>query len=104
MTVYTTAAGQAALERFLHSTPGEFDMIFMDVQMPVMDGYDGLPAVIAAAASRPPSPFPESGYPCTALAARLPAAPDRIPGNWCGQRFTASGCRSIPALPRPGIS
>jgi len=40
--------GQAALERFLHSTPGEFDMIFMDVQMPVMNGYEATAAIRAS--------------------------------------------------------
>lgn len=32
--------GQAVVDRFLKSGPGEFDMIFMDVQMPVMGGYE----------------------------------------------------------------
>lgn len=32
--------GQLALERFTNAEPGEFDAILMDVQMPVMNGYD----------------------------------------------------------------
>ena len=32
--------GQDAAELFLHSQPGHFDMILMDVQMPVMNGYE----------------------------------------------------------------
>ena len=32
--------GQEAVERFLNAEPGHFDMILMDVQMPVMNGYD----------------------------------------------------------------
>lgn len=32
--------GQLAVERFAQAAPGEFDMILMDVQMPVMNGYD----------------------------------------------------------------
>lgn len=31
--------GQKAVEMFEKSKPGEYDLIFMDVQMPVMDGY-----------------------------------------------------------------
>lgn len=31
--------GKEALERFLSSPPGYYDLILMDVQMPVMDGY-----------------------------------------------------------------
>ncbi len=31
--------GQEALEAFERSQPGEYDLILMDVQMPVMDGY-----------------------------------------------------------------
>ncbi len=39
--------GQEALERFCHSTEGEFDAILMDVQMPVMNGYDATKAIRA---------------------------------------------------------
>ncbi len=31
--------GQVAVDRFAESKPGEFDAILMDIQMPVMDGY-----------------------------------------------------------------
>ncbi len=32
--------GQLAVERFLEAPPDKYDMILMDVQMPVMDGYE----------------------------------------------------------------
>ena len=32
--------GQEAVEMFLRSEPGHYDMILMDVQMPVMNGYE----------------------------------------------------------------
>ena len=32
--------GKEALEEFEHSLPGQYDCILMDVQMPVMDGYE----------------------------------------------------------------
>ncbi|MBU5627297.1 response regulator [Oscillibacter sp. MSJ-2] len=32
--------GQQALDTFLASSPGDYDAILMDVQMPVMDGYE----------------------------------------------------------------
>ena len=34
------ANGQEVVEKFLQSAPGDYDFIFMDVQMPVMDGYE----------------------------------------------------------------
>lgn len=32
--------GQEAIEKFLASSPGYYDLILMDVQMPVLDGYE----------------------------------------------------------------
>lgn len=37
--------GQEALEMFEASAPGTYDMIFMDVQMPIMNGYDATRAI-----------------------------------------------------------
>jgi len=37
--------GQQALEKFEASQPGEYDIIFMDIQMPVMNGHESTRAI-----------------------------------------------------------
>ena len=41
----TASNGRQALETFEKSQPGEYDLILMDVQMPVMDGYAATRAI-----------------------------------------------------------
>ena len=37
--------GARALQAFLDSGPGQYDLIMMDVQMPVMNGYEATKAI-----------------------------------------------------------
>ncbi|MBD5160671.1 MAG: response regulator [Oscillibacter sp.] len=46
------ADGQEAVEKFLSSRPGQYDIIFMDVQMPLLNGYEATRAIRS------------SGHPC----------------------------------------
>ncbi|MGN0425412.1 MAG: ATP-binding protein [Acetatifactor sp.] len=40
-----TVNGQEALERFLQTPPGYYDAVLMDIQMPVMNGYEAARAI-----------------------------------------------------------
>ncbi len=43
--VESAANGQEALDRFIRSPEGYYDLIFMDIQMPVMNGYESSRAI-----------------------------------------------------------
>ena len=61
--VETAENGRAAVDAVLSHPPLYYDMVFMDIQMPVMNGYDAAPAIIqtiakAAFCTAPIIPFP----------------------------------------------
>ena len=47
LTVETAENGLLAVERFKKSLPGYYDAVLMDIQMPVMDGYEATAAIRA---------------------------------------------------------
>ncbi|NCD02388.1 MAG: response regulator [Clostridia bacterium] len=45
LVVEAAGDGKEAYEKFVHSEPGTYQVILMDVQMPVMDGYEATKAI-----------------------------------------------------------
>ncbi len=49
--VDTAENGAEAVEKVQHSKPGDYDLVLMDVQMPVMNGYEATKQIRALGGS-----------------------------------------------------
>jgi signal transduction histidine kinase/CheY-like chemotaxis protein/HPt (histidine-containing phosphotransfer) domain-containing protein len=110
--VETAEHGEAALARLRGCAPGHFDAVLMDLQMPVMDGYEatrrlrqdgryaGLPVIAMTAHA-----LPEERARCAAAGMQghvgKPVAPDQLYAalarHYEGQRPAADGAPPQPA-------
>ena len=43
--IESVSDGKQAVQRFMETEPGYYDLIFMDIQMPVMNGYEAAAAI-----------------------------------------------------------
>lgn len=49
--VDTALNGKIAVDRVLETEPGYYDLIFMDIQMPIMNGYEAAKAICSSGRS-----------------------------------------------------
>ncbi len=98
------ANGQDAL---LAVQRGSYDMVLMDCQMPVMDGYDATRAIRAWESSQPPAPGSARHIPIVALTAnalvgdadicRAAGMDDHLPKPYSRKQLIALMARWLPA-------